>query len=341
MAARAARAPRALVVRVRHRRPDGELTALAAARHHVLAQAGWDVEQRRPDRRAADPGRRRREAPRHDRPRAAAARPRRADRRRSGRRPGPDASPPSSRLGDEPTIVCAQAGEVNTGAFDPFDAIADARDAAGNAWVHVDGAFGLWAAASPTPAAARRRRRARRLVGDRRAQVAERPLRLRHRVHARIPSRTAPRSSARAATSSSTTTTRDQVDWNPEHSRRARGFAVYAAIRSLGRSGIAELVERCCAHAQRFADGLARARRRGAERRRAEPGAVPVRDRRARPTRSLARVQASGEAWMSGTTWDGRARDPHLGLELADDARTTTRDVDGFRPRYAGQAPAR
>jgi glutamate/tyrosine decarboxylase-like PLP-dependent enzyme len=99
---------------------------------------------------------------------------------------------------------------------------------------------------------------------------------------------------------------RDQVDWTPEFSRRARGFAVYAALRSLGRSGIAELVERTCAHARRFADELARL-----------PGVelltevvlnqVLLRFESDERTDDVLRlVQQSGEAWLSGTTWDGR-----------------------------------
>ena len=82
--------------------------------------------------------------------------------------------------GDGPTIVCAQAGEVNTGAFDPLSEIADAAEAAG-AWLHVDGAFGLWAAVSPGASAPRGGRRARGLVDDRRPQVAQRAVRLGHR----------------------------------------------------------------------------------------------------------------------------------------------------------------
>ena len=158
----------------------------------------------------------------------------------------PDALRERSPALDGPTIVCAQAGNVNTGAFDPLEEIADAAEAAG-AWLHVDGAFGLWAAASPALRAPRRRRRAGRLVGDRRAQVAQRPLRLRHRV-LRAPRR-APRRDERARelpVHAEPGGPRDQIDWNPEFSRRARGFPVYAAIRSLGRAAIAELVERCC-----------------------------------------------------------------------------------------------
>ena len=100
---------------------------------------------------------------------------------------------------------------------------------------------------------------------------------------------------------------RDQVDWTPEFSRRARGFAVYAALRSLGRSGVADLVERCCAHARTFAEGLARL-----------PGCEVLNDvvlnqvlfrfdTDERTADVLRAVQDSGDAWMSGTAWDGRA----------------------------------
>ena len=99
---------------------------------------------------------------------------------------------------------------------------------------------------------------------------------------------------------------RDQVDWVPEFSRRARGFAVYAALRSLGRTGIAELVDRCCAYARRFADGLADV-----------DGASLLNDvvlnqvlfrfeTDERTGAILRRVQEDGAVWMSGTTWDGR-----------------------------------
>ena len=122
-------------------------TALAAARHHVLSKAGWDVER---DGLNGAP-----------RIRVIVGEKRHGTIDRSLRMLGlgapTDIVPADDhgrllaehlQIGDEPTIVCAQAGEVNTGAFDPFHAIADARDAAPNAWVHVDGAFGLWAAAS-------------------------------------------------------------------------------------------------------------------------------------------------------------------------------------------------
>jgi len=130
--------------------------------------------------------------------------------------------------------------------------------------------------------------------------------------------------------------TRDQGDWNPEHSRRARGFAVYAAIRELGRSGIAELVERCCRHAQRFAEGLR------------ELGAEILNDVELNQvlfrfatddetTRVLHGVQASGEAWMSGTIWADRAA---IRISVSN-WQTTDGDVERTLAAYAGQLAAR
>jgi glutamate/tyrosine decarboxylase-like PLP-dependent enzyme len=109
---------------------------------------------------------------------------------------------------------------------------------------------------------------------------------------------------------------REQIDWNPEWSRRARGFATYAAIRELGRSGIAALVDRCCGHARRLVDGLGSLP--GAEtlwRPTLNQGLVRFRDGRAgateqdhdrRTDETIAAIVASGEAYFSGTTWRGR-----------------------------------
>ena len=123
------------------------------------------------------------------------------------------------------------------------------------------------------------------------------------------------------------------MDWTPEFSRRARGFAVYAAIQSLGRSGIAELVERCCDHAQRFAAGIAEI-----------PGAEVLNEvvlnqvlfrfeSDERTAQVLEAVQPSGVAWMSGSTWQGRQRDPPLGEQLADDRRGRRADAGRVRRR--------
>ena len=152
---------------------------------------------------------------------------------------------------------------------------------AAGAWLHVDGAFGLWAAASPRCRHLVAGRRARRLVGDGRPQVAERAVRLRARL-LRHPGRARRGDGASRASYLQRTRRRAAtVDWVPEFSRRARGFAVWAALRALGRDGVAELVERCCDHAQHVR-GAARRRagRRDPERRRPQPGARALRRRR-------------------------------------------------------------
>ena len=117
---------------------------------------------------------------------------------------------------------------------------------------------------------------------------------------------------------------RDATDWTPESSRRARGLPVYAALRSLGRAGVAELIDRCCALARRFAAGLSEL-----------PGSEVLNDvvlnqvlfRFAddeTTTAALARVQASGDAWMGGTSWDGR---PAIRVSVSN-WRTTEADID-------------
>ena len=158
----------------------------------------------------------------------------------------PDALRDALAGGDGPAIVCAQAGEVNTGAFDPLPR--DRRRARGaGAWLHVDGAFGLWAAASAAL-------RATSTTGAERADSwatdGHKWLNVpydcglafcahpeSHRAALGVPADYLVHAGDGA---------RDPLDWTPELSRRARGFTVYAAFRSLGRSGVAELVERCC-----------------------------------------------------------------------------------------------
>jgi glutamate/tyrosine decarboxylase-like PLP-dependent enzyme len=210
-------------------------------------------------------------------------------------------------LGDGPTIVCAQAGEVNTGAFDPLPEIADLAEQAG-AWLHVDGAFGIWAAVSP---------RLRHLVaGLERADswTTDAHKWLNVPYDSGIVLCKHPESHRAAMTIAASyliqdegaQRVRDQVDWVPEFSRRARGFAVYAALRSLGRRGLQELVERCCDGAARFAQAIA------------ELDGVEVLnevvlnqvlfcfDSDERTDEILRLVQADGRVWMSGTTWNGR-----------------------------------
>ena len=209
---------------------------------------------------------------------------------------------------DGPTIVCAQAGNVNTGSFDPLPQIADAAERAG-AWLHVDGAFGLWAAASPElrylTAGAER--------ADSWATDAHKWLNVPYDsgvVFCAHPSahRAAMATQASYLVHAEPGGPRDQMDWNPEFSRRARGFPVYAAIRALGRSGIAAMVERCCAHARRFAELLGSA-----------DGVailndvvlnqVLVRfgDDDALTREAVRRAQDDGTCWVSGTTWHGVA----------------------------------
>ena len=135
---------------------------------------------------------------------------------------------------------------------------------------------------------------------------------------------------------------RDQVDWTPEFSRRARGFPVYAALRSLGRRGVTELVERCCAAAARFGERIADV-----------PGVELLNDvvlnqvlfrfeSDERTDDVLRRVQEDGAVWMSGTTWDGRKA---IRLSVSN-WQTGEAEIDlalnAFREAvYAGQAPAR
>lgn len=156
-----------------------------------------------------------------------------------------------------PTIVCTQAGNVNTGAFDPIGKICAAVRPAG-AWVHVDGAFGLWAAA-----AADYRHLA---VGiedaDSWATDAHKWLNVPYDSGVAFVRDGAALKAAMSITAEYLTTAsefRNPSDFTPEFSRRARGVDVWAALRSLGRSGIDDLVARCCGLAQRFADGFQKA----------------------------------------------------------------------------------
>ncbi len=308
-------------------------TALAAARHHVLAHAGWDVErdglQGAPKIRVVVGAKRHGTIDRALRMLGLGAPTDVVPVDAEGRMLAGDL-----RLGDEPTIVCAQAGEVNTGASDRFPEIADARDTAPNAWLHVDGAFGLWAAATDSlrhhvDGAER---------ADSWATDAHKWLNVPYDsglVFTAHPESHSAAFSARAAYLIVDDDKREQVDWNPEHSRRARGFAVYAAIRSLGRTGIAELVERTCAHAKTFA---ARLEVIGAEiLNSVELNQVLFRFADdARTEAVLAAVQESGEAWMSGTVWEGR---PAIRISVSN-WQTSEDDVERTLAAFRELAPA-
>jgi glutamate/tyrosine decarboxylase-like PLP-dependent enzyme len=209
------------------------------------------------------------------------------------------------RLGPGPTIVIAQAGEVNTGAFDDIAGVAAAARAAG-AWLHVDGAFGMWAAVSPglAPLLAGNE------LADSWASDAHKWLNVPYDCGLAFctdaEAHRAALTMSAAYLAAAPEGRRDAADWTPESSRRARGFAVYAAIRSLGRDGIRAMIEGCCAQARALAEGIG-----------ALPGAEIVNDvvlnqvlvrftDDAATARVLAAVQASGETWMGSTTWQGR-----------------------------------
>jgi glutamate/tyrosine decarboxylase-like PLP-dependent enzyme len=175
----------------------------------------------------------------------------------------PDALVRTLAASDGPTIVCVQAGNVNTGATDPMNAIADAVDGLRARlsheaiWLHVDGAFGLWSRASERlRALAAGAERA-----DSWATDAHKWLNTPYDCgialvkHAEA-HRKAFSLSAAYLPDFTASAVRSPVEYTPEFSRRARGFAVYAALRQLGRRGVCELVERCCQHAQSFAEQL-------------------------------------------------------------------------------------
>ncbi len=217
-----------------------------------------------------------------------------------------DAAVAAIDAADGPVIVILQAGNVNTGAFDPAAAVAEAAAAHGNAWVHVDGAFGLWAATSP--------RLGHLVEGVSRADSwstdAHKWLNAGYDcgfVAVRDPDA---HRAAMAATAAYLMRSELRENWEYvlDSSRRARGFALYAAIRSLGREGVCAMVERCCDLATRMADAL-----------RAADGVAVLNDvvlnqvlvrfgdDDERTRRVIERVQAEGVAWIGGTTWHGVA----------------------------------
>jgi glutamate/tyrosine decarboxylase-like PLP-dependent enzyme len=205
-----------------------------------------------------------------------------------------------------PTLVCAQAGNVNTGACDPLDEIAEAcREH--EAWLHVDGAFGLWAAASPSLAGL--------LAGVDRADSwstdAHKWLNVPYDCGVAFVRDAAAHRAAMGSTASYYVQTaggeRDPFEYVLDNSRRARGFPIYAVLRTLGRRGVRELVERCCRLARLMAERLG-----------AEPGVeilneVVLNQVLVRfggsdefTNEVIGRVQEGGVAWLGGTTWRGK-----------------------------------
>jgi glutamate/tyrosine decarboxylase-like PLP-dependent enzyme len=291
---------------------SGNTVALAAARHHVLAGAGWDVEH---DGLAGAPA-----------IQVVASEERHATIDRALRLLGLGrrciVEVPASengaidiatlartleRLPAGPAIVCLQAGNVNTGASDDLRAGCTLARARG-AWTHVDGAFGLWAAANPAT----------------RAQVAGIELASSWSVdghkwlnvpycsgyvfsaHTDAHQRSMQLRASYLQGNVDAAPVRNPSDFVPESSRRATGFATWAALRELGRTGVAALVERCCALARRFATQLA-----------ALDGVSIGNDvvlnqvlvhfgSDARTDEVIAALERDGTCWMGGTTWRGR-----------------------------------
>lgn len=320
-------------------------TGLAAARHEVLHRAGWDVEA--DGLAAAPPVRVLAGAERHSTVDRAlrflglgtnALVPVAVD---DQGRMRVDALAEALRSTTGPTIVCAQVGNVNSGAVDPVGDIADAAHRVG-AWVHVDGAFGLWAAASsrlgPLLAGVER--------ADSWATDAHKWLNVPYDSGLVFCAHPRAHQAAMGVRASylvhGDSGERDEMDFTPEFSRRARGFPVYAAIRALGRSGIAELVDGTCALARMFADRL------GADdgvdvlnevvlnqvvvQFRAQDGDDDCLTRRV-----VERVQQDGTCWMSGTTWQGRAAMRISVSNWSTDEQDVSRSVDAIL-RCAGSA---
>ena len=205
------------------------------------------------------------------------------------------------RLGPR-TILCLQAGNVNTGAFDPApELIPRAREA--GAWVHVDGAFGLWARASPALAALA----AGLEDADSWATDAHKWLNVPYDSGLALVRDGGALRAAMGMTAAYLPqgTRRDPADFTPELSRRARGVEVWAALRALGRAGLAELVERCCRHARRFADGLRAAGHRVLNEVVLNQVLVSFGDAE-RTHRVIGAIQADGTCWCGPTVWQGQ-----------------------------------
>ena len=305
---------------------EANTVGLAAARHHVLAARGWDVEQGGLQ-----------DAPRV---RVLVGDERHGTIDRSLRLLGlgtasavPVRTDANGAINvehleevlaevDGPTIVCLQSGNVNTGACDDLERSCALAHAAG-AWVHVDGAFGLWAAASPAFRHLTRgiehadswgcdAHKWLNVPYDSGLVFVSRP-----DVHAAAASYVA------AYLVGSGQGTLGGSDFVLGSSRRARGFAVWAAIRELGRSGVAELVERNCALARRFADQLGDAGAEIANEVVLNQVLVGFGDD-ATTDAVIDRVQRDGTCWMGGTTWRGRR---YMRISVSNHS-TTEADVD-------------
>ncbi|MBX2992375.1 MAG: aspartate aminotransferase family protein [Bacteroidetes bacterium] len=202
-----------------------------------------------------------------------------------------------------PAIICAQVGNVNTGACDPVDMICERARKSG-AWVHIDGAFGLWAAAAPT--------RAHLVPGiekaDSWATDAHKWLNVPYDCGIAFVRDKEALRAAMAITAEylpTETEHRNPSDYTPELSRRARGVEVWAVLRSLGRSGVAEMIERTCRHARRFADGFSKAGYEILNDVVLNQVLVSFGDP-AKTNRIIEQIQQDGTCWCGGTVWQGK-----------------------------------
>ncbi|HEX9068422.1 MAG TPA: pyridoxal-dependent decarboxylase [Ktedonobacterales bacterium] len=202
-----------------------------------------------------------------------------------------------------PAIVCLQAGNVNTGAFDPASEIIPLAKAAG-AWVHVDGAFGLWAAAAPERAHLMRGF----AEADSWATDAHKYLNTPYDSgisFVRDPQTLEAAMAVTAAYLPQSNVAREPASYTPELSRRARGVDVWATLRSLGRQGLADLVEGTCRHATQFADGLRAAGYEILNEVVLNQVLVSFGDPET-TRRVIAGIQEDGTCWCGGTVWQGR-----------------------------------
>jgi glutamate/tyrosine decarboxylase-like PLP-dependent enzyme len=316
-------------------------TALAAARHAVLAATGWDVE--RQGLQGAPPVTVLTHEGTHVTVYASlqmlgmgreGERVRRIAADDQGRM-RPDALQAALATIDGPVIVCTQVGNVNTGAFDPLDELIPiAHD--GGAWVHVDGAFGIWAAAVPSMRGLMRGHD----QADSWSTDAHKWLNVPYDSGLVFVRDKAAHHAAMTLGAEYYVETeggeRDPYNWVPESSRRARGFAVVAALRSIGRAGLVDLIERDCALARRMAGHLAGGPRvtilnevvlnqvlvRFEESADDPAEAGTLGDVRTRAV--IDAVQRDGTCWLGGTTWRGRAA---MRVSVSS-WKTTTDDID-------------
>ena len=252
----------------------------------------------------------------------------------------PDALAAAIARADGPAIVCLQAGHVNTGAFDPFPALIEIAHRH-QAWVHVDGAFGLWARAVDDD-------RLRSLAGgveraDSWAVDAHKWLNVPYDSGLAIVAHPAAHRASMAQRASyllrAEGERRDGMDWTPEASRRARAIPIYAVLRSLGRSGVSRLVKNCCERATQMAALLA-----------PHPGVTILNDVvlnqvlvrfRSRAGQNITadvigRVQKEGVCWVGGTDWN---KEPAMRIAISNWA-TSESDIDRSADSIARAATA-